>query len=62
MEMVHYADEFPKTKFSDFISTELNHDYTYLANLFSEVKGITIEHFIIVHKIDFWFAYSGIIR
>jgi AraC-like DNA-binding protein len=52
VEMVHYADELPKTNFSDFISKKLNHDYTYLANLFSEVQGMTIEHFIISHKIE----------
>ena len=52
VEMVHYTDEVPKTNFSDYISEKLNHDYTYLANLFSEVTGITIEHFIIAHKIE----------
>jgi len=52
VEMVHYADEPPKTNFSNYLSEKLNHDYTYLANLFSEVTGITIEHFIIHHKIE----------
>ncbi len=52
IEMVHYADELPATTFSDYISEKLNHNYTYLSNLFSEVKGITIEHYIIVHKIE----------
>jgi AraC-like DNA-binding protein len=52
VEMVHYEDEFPKTNFSDYLSEKLNHDYTYLANLFSETKGITIEHYIILHKIE----------
>ncbi|MFM2360252.1 MAG: hypothetical protein RLY16_2245 [Bacteroidota bacterium] len=52
VEMVHYADEFPATKNSVFISEKLHHDYTYLANLFSEATGITIEHFIILHKIE----------
>jgi len=41
-----------KTNFSDYLSEKLNHDYTYLANLFSEVQGCTIEHFIINHKIE----------
>jgi AraC-like DNA-binding protein len=36
---------------SDFLSEKLNYDYTYLANLFSEVKGITIEKFYLTHKI-----------
>lgn len=52
IEMVHYADEFPKTNYSDYISEKLSHDYTYLSNIFSEVKGITIQQFIIIHKIE----------
>lgn len=52
IEMVHYADDLPKTNFSDYLSKKLSHDYTYLANLFSEVQGITIEHYIISHKIE----------
>ncbi len=52
VEMVHYADELPKTNFSYYLSEKLNYDYTYLSNLFSEVKGITIERFIIAHKIE----------
>ena len=52
VEMVHYADELPAMNFSDYLSARLNHNYTYLSNLFSEVKGITIEHYIIVHKIE----------
>jgi AraC-like DNA-binding protein len=52
VEMVHYEDELPKMNFSDYLSEKLNHDYTYLANLFSETKGITIEHYIILHKIE----------
>jgi AraC-like DNA-binding protein len=52
VEMVHYADELPKTNFSDYLSAKLNHDYTYLANLFSEVQGTTIEQFIIAHKVE----------
>jgi AraC-like DNA-binding protein len=52
VEMVHYADDLPKTNFSDFLSAELNYDYTYLSNIFSETQGVTIEHFIILHKIE----------
>ena len=52
IEMVHYADELPKIKNSDYLSEKLNYDYTYLANLFSEVAGLTIEHYIIAHKIE----------
>lgn len=52
IEVVHYSEEPLKTNFSDFLSKRLNHDYTYLSNLFSEVQGTTIEHFLIAHKIE----------
>lgn len=52
VEMIHYSDEMPKINYSDYISEKLNYDYTYLSNLFSEVKGITIQQFIIMHKIE----------
>lgn len=52
IEMVHYSEESLKINFSDHLSEKLNYDYTYLANLFSEVTGITIEHYIIAHKIE----------
>lgn len=51
-ELIHHEDEPLKINFSHYLSEKLNHDYTYLANLFSEVTGITIEHFIIAHKIE----------
>lgn len=52
IEMIHYAEELPIINYSDYISEKLGHDYTYLANIFSEVKGTTIQQFIIVHKIE----------
>jgi AraC-like DNA-binding protein len=52
IEMVHYTDELPKVNYSEYISEKLGLDYTYLSKIFSEVKGITIEHFIIAHKIE----------
>lgn len=51
-EMIHYSEEMPKENYSDYISHKLGYDYTYLANTFSEVKGITIQQFIIMHKIE----------
>lgn len=51
-EMIHYSDELPKVNYSDYISEKLNLDYTYLSNIFSEVKGITIQQFIIINKIE----------
>lgn len=52
VEMVHCEEELPKTKYSDYITAKLDYDYTYLANLFSEATGITIEQYIITHKIE----------
>ena len=52
VEMIHYSDELPKTNYSDYISEKLHLDYTYLSNIFSEVKGITIQQYIIMHKIE----------
>ncbi len=51
-EMIHYSDEIPTQNYSDYISEKLNYDYTYLSNTFSEVKGITIQQFIILNKIE----------
>ena len=52
IEMVHHTDGLIKTNFSVYLSEKLSHDYTSLANLFSEVQGTTIEQFIISHKIE----------
>lgn len=52
IQMIHHSDEVIKVNFSDYLSDKLEHNYTYLANLFSEVQGTTIEQFIISHKIE----------
>ncbi|WP_309641141.1 AraC family transcriptional regulator [Flavobacterium sp.] len=52
INMVHHSDGDIKVNFSTFLSEKLNQDYTYLSNLFSEVQGTTIEHFIIAHKTE----------
>ena len=52
IELVHYSEEQIKVNLSDYLSEQLNYDYTYLANLFSEVKGTTIEKYYLAHKIE----------
>ena len=52
VELIHYSEELLKVNFSDYLSEKLDYDYTYLANLFSENQGTTIERFIITHKIE----------
>lgn len=52
MEMIHVSEELPIVNYSKHISDKLNYDYTYLSNLFTEIKGITIQQFIILHKVE----------
>ncbi len=52
IEMIHYGDELPKMNYSDYISEKLKYDYTYLSNTFSDVKGMTIQQYIIINKIE----------
>jgi AraC-like DNA-binding protein len=52
IEMVHFDDDSPKVNDSEYISEKLGYDYTYLSNTFSEVKGITIQQYIIKHKVE----------
>ncbi len=52
INMVHYSDGNIKVNFSTYLSQKLQQDYTYMSNLFSEVQGTTIEHFIIAHKTE----------
>ncbi|MCD0478776.1 AraC family transcriptional regulator [Chryseobacterium sp. LC2016-29] len=51
-EMIHYSESLPEGNFSDYISEKLGYDYTYLANTFSEVKGMTLQQFIIINKVE----------
>lgn len=51
-ELIQHSGEMPKLNYSSYLSQKLNYDYTYLANIFSEVKGTTIQQFIITHKIE----------
>lgn len=52
VELIHYSDELPKINYSELISEKLDYDYTYLSNIFTEVKGITIQQYIILHRIE----------
>ncbi|MGG5507236.1 MULTISPECIES: helix-turn-helix domain-containing protein [unclassified Myroides] len=52
VELVHHRDNELKVNLSDFLSTELGHDYNYLSNLFSEIEGKTIEKYFIAQKIE----------
>lgn len=52
IDLVHHRDGDRKHNLSDVLSKTLNHDYSYLSNLFSEVEGTTIEKYFIAQKIE----------
>lgn len=52
VEMIQGSDEQLKSKFSYYLVSRLDYDYTYLANVFSEMESTTIEQFIIVTRIQ----------
>ena len=52
IDLIHHSEELPKYNYSDYIADKLQHDYTYLSNIFSETKGYTIQHYIILNKIE----------
>lgn len=52
VEMVHYSDELPNVNFSTFLSEKMGQDYHKMSEIFSKTKGVTIEHFIILHKVE----------
>ncbi len=52
IEMIHYKDETPLINYSAYLSEKLHINYTYISKFFSKVTSVTIEHFIIAHKIE----------
>ncbi len=52
IELIHYTDAQLQINFSSYLSNKLQYDYTYLASIFSEGEGITIQQFIIEQKIE----------
>jgi YesN/AraC family two-component response regulator len=52
IEMIHYSEEVPKVNFSNYLSERLGYDYVYISNVFSEVKGITIQQYVTYNKIE----------
>jgi len=52
VQMIQDSAEQAKSKFSDYLVSKLDYDYTYLANVFSEMESTTIEQFIIITRIE----------
>ncbi|WP_050710177.1 MULTISPECIES: helix-turn-helix domain-containing protein [unclassified Dysgonomonas] len=51
IKLVHYNNE-QNINLSELLTSELHRDYSYLSKLFSTTEGITIEHFVILQKIE----------
>jgi AraC-like DNA-binding protein len=52
VEMIHSEEGLPSVTMSVYLSEKLNHSYSYLSNLFSEMCYTSIENFIIIQKIE----------
>lgn len=52
VDMVYREDKLPNAKMSAYLADKLNHSYSYLSSLFSEVTYSSIENFIILQKIE----------
>jgi len=52
IDLIHNSNEALTIRFSDYLHRKMNYDYTYLANIFSEIEGRTIENYIICQKIE----------
>lgn len=52
VNLIHYSEEQNNFNLSDYLAKQLNYDYGYLSNLFSEVEGSTIEKYLIAQKIE----------
>lgn len=50
--LIYQSGDIPKVKHSSYISERVDRDYNYLAGLFSELEGITIEQYIIAHRVE----------
>jgi AraC-like DNA-binding protein len=53
IDMLYKNNALPAVKISAYLADSLNENYRTLANVFSEVCHISIESFIIFHKIEF---------
>jgi AraC-like DNA-binding protein len=52
IQMVHHSDEQIKTNFSIYLSEQTNLNYTYLSNVFHAENNMSIQQFIILHKVE----------
>lgn len=52
VNQIYYSDKALKINFSEYLSEQLHHEYSYLSRLFSASENITIEKYIALQKIE----------
>lgn len=52
VDLVHHKNNDLKINLSDYLAENLNQDYNWLSNLFSEIENTTIEKYFISQKIE----------
>lgn len=52
LDMIYQAEEEMKMSFTTYLSEQTGHDYPHLAGLFLESQGMTIQQFMITHKVE----------
>jgi len=52
IELVHQHEFIPHIHLQDYLNDKLHYDYTYLNNLFSTSKGLSIKQYLILQKIE----------
>ena len=53
IENIHLRKEKPKHQnFSDYLTSKIGVEYSFLSKLFSEIEGNTIEHYVIEQRIE----------
>ena len=52
IDLVHRQNGELKINLSDYLAGQLQHDYKYISNLFSEMEGSTVEKYFIAQKIE----------
>ncbi|ASB49755.1 helix-turn-helix domain-containing protein [Alkalitalea saponilacus] len=52
IKLIHHSEEGIKINLSSYLSNQVNYDYNYISNLFSETEGKSIEKYYITQKIE----------
>ncbi|MBI3239232.1 MAG: helix-turn-helix transcriptional regulator [Flavobacteriia bacterium] len=52
LDLIYNTDEELNMSFTVYLSQQTHQEYPYLANLFLEVQGTTIQQYMIIHKVE----------